>query len=369
MKILQIIFSLSSGGAERFVVDLSNELSKNNDVTLLTLKDDKVDVENRNFYKFDLSSRVHYINLGLGDGAFHPSYPWKIYKAIKAVNPDIVHFHLTKTLQYCYLAIRLLGKKMTFVETIHNDLYSAGYTSKFRRLAYHTLLTKGLLRYAALSDTNYRQVEKEYPKAKSVCIYNGRAPMVPTPLYNKVKEEITSYKNDADTKVILHVARCAPQKNQQLLIQAFNTIRGKGRNAILLIIGAGFDSNEGEKLRTMAGPNIFFLGTRTNISDYMLLSDIFALSSSFEGMPITLLEAMLSGTPMISTPVTGSVDVIDGKNGVLSKDFTLEGYVSALNDILDNFDLYKANAMKGKDDSPYTIKHSAEQYMKFYQTK
>ena len=53
MKILQIIFSLSSGGAERFVVDLSNELSKTNDVTLLTLKDDKVDVEVRNFYKFD----------------------------------------------------------------------------------------------------------------------------------------------------------------------------------------------------------------------------------------------------------------------------------------------------------------------------
>ena len=50
MKILQISFSLSSGGAERFVVDLSNELGKTNDVTLLTLKDDKVDVENRNFY-------------------------------------------------------------------------------------------------------------------------------------------------------------------------------------------------------------------------------------------------------------------------------------------------------------------------------
>ena len=368
MKILQIIFSLSSGGAERFVVDLSNELSKTNDVTLMTLKDDTVDAESRNFYKFDLSPRVHYLNLGLEDGALHPSYPWKIYKAIKAISPEIVHFHLIKMLQYCYLAVRMLGGRMTFVETIHNDLYSAGYTSRFRRLAYHTLLKKGLLRYAALSDTNFRQVRKEYPKAKSACIYNGRAPMVPTALYDKVKEEIDSYKGNADTKVILHVARCAPQKNQQLLIRSFNAIRNAGRNAVLLIIGANYDSVLGKELRKLACPGIHFLGTRKNIADYMLLSDIFALSSSFEGMPITLLEAMLSGSPMVSTPVTGAVDVVDGKNGVLSKDFTQESYVAALNKVLNNYDFYKANAMKGKDNSPYTIKHCAEQYMEFYQS-
>ena len=64
MKILQIVFSIGFGGAERFVVDLSNELSKNHDVTLLTLKEDKSNPDDT-FYKFDLSSRVHYDNLGL----------------------------------------------------------------------------------------------------------------------------------------------------------------------------------------------------------------------------------------------------------------------------------------------------------------
>ena len=241
MKILQIIFSLSSGGAERFVVDLCNELSKNNDVTLLTLKDDKVDVEVRNFYKFDLSPRVHYMNLGLGDGT-HASYPWKIYRAIRNINPEIVHFHLGSILPYCYLATLLLGKKMTFVETIHNDVYSAGYNSMFRKIAYRTLLKRGLLRYAALSDTNYKQIKTEYPKALSTCIYNGRAPMVPTPLYNKVKDEIDGLKDNADTKVFLHVARCNPQKNQQLLINSFNKIREQGANAILLVIGAHYGS-------------------------------------------------------------------------------------------------------------------------------
>lgn len=366
MRILQIIFSLSSGGAERFAVDLSNELSKTNDVTLITLKDDAVDAENRNFNRYDLSSRVKYMNLGLGDGPLHPSYPWKIYNAIKRINPDVVHFHLTKALQYLYLSILLLGRRMTFVETIHNDIYRAGYNSCFRKFAYHTLVCRGLLRCAALSDINFKQVRKEYPKAKSRCIYNGRATMKPTYKYDKVSNEIAAMKDNDETKVILHVARCDPQKNQQLLIESFNNIQKQGSNAILLIIGATFDSDEGKRLKAMAGNGIYFLGTRKNISDYMLQSDIFALSSKYEGMPITLLEAMLSGTPMVSTPVTGAVDVINGKNGVLSKDFTTESYVDALFEMLDNYDSYKAEAMKGKDNSPYTIKKCAEQYLEFY---
>ena len=54
MKILEVIFSLGSGGAEQFVVDLSNELSSKHEVVLLTLKDDSV--ENRDFYKNKLNN-------------------------------------------------------------------------------------------------------------------------------------------------------------------------------------------------------------------------------------------------------------------------------------------------------------------------
>ena len=92
MKILQIIFSLSSGGAERFVVDLSNELSKNNDVILLTLKD-LTNYPEGNFYKFDLSSRVKYENLGLPQKYTLISL-WKVYQYIKKYKPDVVHMHL-----------------------------------------------------------------------------------------------------------------------------------------------------------------------------------------------------------------------------------------------------------------------------------
>lgn len=65
MKILQITFGLNPGGAERFVVDLSNELVKKHEVILLTLMDDQLEPEKAQFYRFDLNKRVQYKNLGI----------------------------------------------------------------------------------------------------------------------------------------------------------------------------------------------------------------------------------------------------------------------------------------------------------------
>lgn len=102
------------------------------------------------------------------------------------------------------------------------------------------------------------------------------------------------------------------------------------------------------------------------MGDYLYNADVFTLSSSIEGMPITLLEAMLSGVPVVSTPVCGAVDVIDGKNGVLSKSFEVEDYAKALASVIENNEFYKKHALEGMNDSPYTIKRCAEKYMEFY---
>ena len=61
-----MIYFLSSGGAERFVVDLSNELAKKgHDVTIMTLKDDSKDSKNRKFYCREIADNVKYLNLGI----------------------------------------------------------------------------------------------------------------------------------------------------------------------------------------------------------------------------------------------------------------------------------------------------------------
>lgn len=366
MKILQITFSLSPGGAERFVVDLSNELSKTNEVILLTLKDNKNNPES-NFYQFDLSPRVKYENLGL-PLRYSPCGLWKVYKYIKKCNPDVVHMHLGGIPKFCAFANLMLGKKITFVQTIHNDMHN-GYKNFMYDVIHATLGRWKMIRFVALSETNYKDLRKIYPHSMAACITNGRAPLKKTDNFNHVVEEVNSYKINPETKVILHVARCHSQKNQDLLIDGFNQVVADGFNAILLIIGMGYESQMGVELKEKSCASIHFLGTRTNIGDYMLNADVFTLSSLAEGMPITLLEAMLCGVPMVSTPVCGAVDVIDGKNGMLSKDFTKAEYVQVLENVLENNDFYKHNAQVGIADSEFTIKKCAEKYMKFYLQK
>lgn len=114
------------------------------------------------------------------------------------------------------------------------------------------------IKYIALSQTNYEDMKKEYPYCNISCIVNGRARIVPTTLFDKVKREIAKYRTDDNTKVFLHVARCNIQKNQSLLIHAFNEAIAKGVNVQLLIVGAGFDTQEGEKLKNIAEKTFIF---------------------------------------------------------------------------------------------------------------
>ena len=86
----------------------------------------------------------------------------------------------------------------------------------------------------------------------------------------------------------------------------------------LLIIGEGFD--RASELKKLANKNIHFIGIKTNVPDYLYASDAFCLSSNFEGMPISLIEAFACGCPSICTPVGGIVNSVKhGVTGFLSK--------------------------------------------------
>lgn len=96
-------------------------------------------------------------------------------------------------------------------------------------------------------------------------------------------------------------------------------------------------------------------------------ADLFCLSSDYEGMPITLIEASLAGVPAVSTPVCGAVDLIkEGKNGFLSKSHSLVDYKAALKKSIENISTIRANSKNMKDNSPYTIEACAKKYLDFF---
>lgn len=358
MKILEIIQTLASGGAERLVVDLCNELSKTEDVTILLLKDAD------HYYLPQLSEKVKVIKAQIPVG-FSFSQMFRCVKLIKQIDPDVVHVH--SHARYNILLANLwLRNKYRFYMTIHSDVelhYSKGISGLQVRLSGFV----GKSKFVTISDINYQQFCRCHPRLKQKKILNGRALPSLSDKYTEVVEEIKKYKTNNETKIFIHVARFHPCKNQKLLVKAFNELIESGENISLVLIGANYDSVEGKRLQEISNDHIQFLGTRTNIYDYLACSDAFCLSSDYEGMPMSLIEAMLSGLPMISTPVCGALDVItNGKNGFVSKSHSLEDYKNAIKSFLNKYEEISSFAKFNKDKSLYTISNCAKEYVEWF---
>ena len=362
MKILHITIGLASGGAERFVVDLANEQSKSNDVTLLTLKNDE---GSDGFYFKEVASRVKYVDLGIKEKLGIKTLSL-LYRKIRNINPDVAHFHLQAVL-YAALPYILLNRRPLYVQTLHNDAKIA-INSGGPVLAYLTKLIYklSLVKLVTISKANRASFKTECGFDSASLIYNGRnKPLCHQP--DTIKNELEKYKNNRETLIITHIGRCCQQKNQRLLITSFNQAVQEGANAILLIIGEGYDSEEGIILKKMAGDHIFFMGGQRYVADYLLNSDAFVLSSLFEGMPIALIEAFACGCIPLSTPVSGSIDLIqDGINGFISADFSENSFLVMLKRFFTNHKKIDKDTLKQYFEKELIIEHCTTKYMDMY---
>lgn len=164
------------------------------------------------------------------------------------------------------------------------------------------------------------------------------------------------------------MARCQPQKNQKLLIHAFNRFLEKNHQGILIMIGACYDSPENKHLLAEAHKGIYWLGLKNNVCDYLLQADFFVLSSLYEGLPISLLEALSCGVIPICTPAGGIPDVIkDDSLGFVSKDFALSNFYDCLVKAYNETNRIDTERLKEYFNNNYSMNHCAELYIKAFQ--
>lgn len=363
MKILHIIPGLHGGGAETFCINLCNELSKEHEVTVCSL----FDIEDHMFMAKTLSPAVKLITLhkqlGLDTSIFV-----KIYQLIHSGNYDCVNTHL-RGLFYSAPAIML--NKTKIFHTVHNMAQEE--TGKAQRLIYKTLFKLMNVTPIGISKKVLESIQTEYGKQFNVLIDNGTKQLEPTGQIQYVRQEIQNYKKDVNTKVFLSIGRIAYQKNHKMLVDVFNKLLAEGENVLVLIIGKDTEIGDPllKQLQQIAKPEIHFLGERQNVSDYLLCSDAFCLSSLYEGLPITLIEAMSLGVIPICTPAGGIVDVIrDIENGLLSTDLSGESYYIKIKQFLSLTTEIKAtlssNVLRDFKDS-YDISSTAKKYVNIYQ--
>lgn len=311
MKILEIIPQLSQGGAERFVTDLCNEMSKKNEVVLVVLHN----VVNYGFFQKDLSKQVRLVSMNKKMGMDWSLF-FRLAHFIWKEQPDIVHTHL-RGIVYSFFAY-VFFKKIKFIHTVHNDAEKEagkGVGKWCRNFAFN-------LKYVhpvTISEESQRSFKEFYGLSSSL-IYNGRPPYDFSTDVSTVKGELENLRINKKSKLIVNIARIQPQKNQLLLAKAVDTLNKQGFDIELVIIGSKTDEDIVSQIEALKSPFIHLLGVRSNPRDYMRVADAFCLSSTYEGMPITLIECFSVGAIPLCTPVGGIINMIqDGHNGILAK--------------------------------------------------
>ena len=315
MKIIEIIPDLTLGGAERFVVDLSNKFVANgNDLVLITL----FNADGKKNFNNVIDARIKHICMNKKVG-FSFFLLLKLWYIIYREKPNVVHTHLNCIVytMLCWLTM----SKVKFVHTIHNDAEkeAGGQMGEWvRKLAF-----RGRVIPVTISRASKKSFIELYGKDAPM-IYNGReCEIVDNDLDNQIIDEIQRKKNKSGNLSIINLARFAAQKNQLTLVEAVNNINNTSERIDLFLVGStDFNMTAIEmcnSIKKIANSNIHIMGERENSQAYLKHCDAFCLSSIYEGMPITVIESFSNGCPVLSTPVGGVCEMVtNGVNGMLA---------------------------------------------------
>lgn len=360
MKILHIHIGLSlMGGAESLIINLANEQTKRNKIKVCSIFKP---LEESIFYT-RLSQKVEKEHLGIVTNGFSLKNLWKIFRYLNSCNVDVVHIH--GFFYYYVLPVLFLHNKMHFVYTVHSDAYMENSKWDKRILWLKKLcFRKGWLNAVTISSESKKSFTKLY-NLDSRLINNG----VPRPNINNKPNEIDEARLTQKTKVFFHPGRICPEKNQVTLCKVFSRLISEGEDVSLIIAGTKQVESVFEKMKPFFCDRIKYLGERNDIPYLLSRADGFCLSSHWEGLPITLLEALSVGCIPICSSVGGIINVVDSNvNGMLSKSSSEEDYYQCMKLFL-SFDEERIGDMKKNvldSFGPFDISTTAENYCNFY---
>jgi glycosyltransferase involved in cell wall biosynthesis len=310
IKVLQLLVSMPVGGAENMVTALATCLDPREfQVTVACIGAPGPMAEELR------GSGCPVISLGLD--IKYTSKLLIIHRlrgVLREVRPDILHTHLYHPNLYGRIASLGLGLKGR-VATVHN---------LYKRVKFHRCLLNRLL--ARVSDyvvVFSPQVGHDVQRYDRVPASRIRLVFPGVPMRNlRVRESQAEARERLGIKgfCIGTVSRLEEQKGQEYLLQAIELILPEIRDLTLLIVGDGQKRASLERLVRDLGldETVRFLGTRRDVPLILRGLDLYVQPSLWEGIPLTLLEAMGAGVPAISTCVGRAPEVIqDGENGRL----------------------------------------------------
>lgn len=282
---------------------------------------------------------------------------WKVKEIMKAISkekPDILYSRLWPTKVATVFAGRLLGKHVVFSEDrTLSRFMDGGNTGKGCSSFYIKRTASRLASYVVpvsqgIAD-ELKQVFKLNPE-KVKLIYNGFD--LEEMMENAAEEVDHPWLGDKREPVIGALGRMVELKGFDYLLQAVKLVNDKSVPIRLLMIGKG-DLLEELKMKAEGfgiKNRVDFLGFKENPFAYLARCDLFVLSSLYEGLPSTLIEAMALGLPVISTRCpTGPEEIIeDERSGLLVPVADSKAIAEAIIRVLQDKDLNMRLRIEGK---------------------
>ncbi len=359
MKILYLITGLVLGGAEKQLLLLAQNIREAGfKVLVVSMKSGGVMA---NTFK---QEGIEVIELDIaGVKSLGKGYR-KFKMVVKEFAPDIIHSHMIHANFFACL-FKLFDKSFRLIATAHNiregsSLMMAGYrltkfipdwSTNVSREAFKLFIDK---KYFNFKKASY------VPNTINTDIFDPA-------LYNsdQMRKQLNVPK---DAFIFFSAGRLHEQKNYQMLLQAFKSVRSEINNTFLIIAGDGKLKNQLKELSIQLGiqQNILFLGLRSDIPALINMCNCFVLSSKYEGFGLVIGEAMAMKKPVIATDCGGVKEVMGGY-GVLVKVDDAKSLAKAMADV---YKLPPApnqlNKARKFIEENYTVKTVLDQWMKLY---
>ncbi|SDX65700.1 glycosyltransferase [Paenibacillus sp. CF384] len=316
-KYLFVTNSLSSGGAERVVSILASGIAERGYEVHLILYE-------RVQHEYPISDKVHIHLLPKNKGESRIKYFAKklaaMRRTIREVDPHIIIPFLPDQVNHFFVASRFMN--IPFVSTVRNNPFQ--YPDSKRKRAVGKIV--------ALCSTGIMlQTEEQagfFPK-----FAKRKTLVVPNPVSNELID--SHYPKRDSIQEIATFGRLNTQKNQELLIEAFAVAYETNPTLRLSLYGAGEEADNLKDLVKKRGIQdaVTFRGRVSNVAEALVSTDLFVLSSNYEGMPNALMEAMAVGLPCISTDCpTGPSDLINNmSDGILVRRNNVSELAAAIN--------------------------------------
>jgi glycosyltransferase involved in cell wall biosynthesis len=335
-RILHVIPTLGSGGAERVLLTYLSQPALNHGfqhlVVLTDVADPHVDIPETFLVKLLEEQGVEVVGLGLPESRNIIKSTVALNSLIRDRKIDLVHSQLVWANISGRLAGRLAG--IPVIASFHSTDYAPEAMQSFHIPKWKQELIQRIDSFTtrwfvkksiAVSKyvADHIEAELKLDPSKIQVIYNPIDFRQIQPSTTDAREKIFHELGINDEcKLILSVGRVIPSKGFLELVEAFSRLDPK-LNVFLAIVGAQSDSQHLRALQSMISDKrlvgkVYLAGARRDISNWLAAADIFAFPTKYEGLPVALAEAMASGVACVASDVGPMPELITHeKTGII----------------------------------------------------